>query len=124
MQFDVLQAADSSCSALPSRRRVNVVVPPDWASSLAGIPVLSVVVLAVLAVLVAVCSEADAFVAAGLSGFSPTAQLAFMVVGRPDLKLAAMHAGTFGARFAARFAPMVFVVAVARVGRRSGESLL
>ena len=38
-------------------------------------------VLGVLAVLVALCSEADAFVAAGLKQFSLTARLAFLVTG-------------------------------------------
>ena len=55
-----------------------------------------------------------AFVAASLSQFPPTAQLAFMVVGPAvDVKLFAMQAGTFGRRFATVFAPLTFVVAVA-----------
>ena len=37
--------------------------------------------LAALAVVMCICSEADAFVAASFTQFSPTAQLAFMVVG-------------------------------------------
>ena len=58
-------------------------------------------------------SEADAFVAASLTQFSLTARLAFMVVGpMVDVKLVALQAGTFGRRFAARFAPLTFVVAV------------
>ncbi len=43
-----------------------------------------------------------------------TARLAFLVVGpMVDLKLFAMQAGAFGRRFAVRFAPATFVVAVA-----------
>jgi len=62
----------------------------------------------------AICSEADAFVAASLTQFSLTARLAFMTVGpMVDVKLIAMQSGTFGSRFAARFAPLTFVVAVA-----------
>lgn len=103
--FLVLGAA---CVAL-----LQVTVPPTWSAAVAGVPVLSVAVLGLLAVLVAVCSEADAFVAAGLAGFSATAQLAFMVVGPAlDVKLAALHVGTFGARFAARLAALVFAVAL------------
>jgi uncharacterized membrane protein YraQ (UPF0718 family) len=83
---DLAQAAGFLVVGAALAATVNVLVPPDAASALAGVPVVSVLVLAVLAVLVAVCSEADAFVAAGLSGFSPTAQLAFMVVG-PALDL-------------------------------------
>jgi uncharacterized membrane protein YraQ (UPF0718 family) len=65
-------------------------------------------------VLLSICSEADAFVAASLTQFSLTARLAFLVVGpMVDLKLFAMQAGTFGRRFAVRFAPATFAVAVA-----------
>jgi uncharacterized protein len=70
--------------------------------------------MAVLAVLLSICSEADAFVAASLSQFSLTARLAFLVVGpMVDLKLFAMQVGVFGRGFALRFAPATFVVAVA-----------
>jgi uncharacterized protein len=93
---------------------LQVTVPPGWSAALAGVPVLSVVVLGLLAVVLAVCSEADAFVAAGLSGFSATAQLAFMVIGPAlDVKLAALHVGTFGVRFAARLAALVLGVGLA-----------
>jgi uncharacterized protein len=69
--------------------------------------------LAGLAVVLAICSEADAFVAASLSSFSLTAKLTFLVVGPAvDVKLIALQAGTFGRRFAARFAPATFVVAI------------
>jgi uncharacterized membrane protein YraQ (UPF0718 family) len=60
-----------------------------------------------------ICSEADAFVAAGLPQFSLTSRLVFLVVGPCiDLKLVAMHAGVFGRRFAAVFAPVTLVIAV------------
>ncbi|MFG1920299.1 permease [Cryptosporangium sp. NPDC048952] len=92
---------------------MNVVIPPDWISTVAGIPVLSILVLAALAVVLSICSEADAFVAASLTGFPVSAQLAFMVVGPVvDLKLIALQTGTFGRAFATRFAPLTFVVAV------------
>ena len=69
--------------------------------------------LAGLAVVMAICSEADAFVAASLTQFSLTARLAFLVVGpMVDVKLVALQAGTFGREFALRFAPLTFVVAV------------
>jgi uncharacterized membrane protein YraQ (UPF0718 family) len=64
-------------------------------------------------VLLSICSEADAFVAASLTQFSPTAQLAFLVVGPMiDLKLFGMQAATFGRGFALRFAPATFAAAV------------
>ncbi|MCB0961599.1 MAG: hypothetical protein KDB04_19000, partial [Acidimicrobiales bacterium] len=59
-------------------------------------------------------SEADAFVATSFTSFTPTARLAFMVVGPAvDLKLIALQVGTFGRRFARAFAPLTFAVAVA-----------
>jgi len=92
---------------------INVMVPAEWLQALAGQPVLSVLALAGLAVLLSICSEADAFVAASLSEFSLTARLTFLVVGpMVDLKLVAMQAGVFGRGFAARFAPATCAVAV------------
>ncbi|WP_392545246.1 permease [Oryzobacter telluris] len=92
---------------------INVLVPRSVLDTLAGSLLVSVLVLAVFAFVVAVCSEADAFVAASLSQFPPTAQLAFMVVGPAiDVKLLAMQAGTFGRPFATVFAPLTFVVAI------------
>ena len=92
---------------------LNVFIPTEWLDTLADNPWLGVLALAVLAVLLCICSEADAFVAASLTGFSPVAQLTFMVVGpMVDLKLISLQAGTFGRAFAQRFAPLTFVVAV------------
>src|SRR6266545_191447 len=91
---------------------LNVGVPPKLLHAVGGQPVLSVLVLACLAVVLSLCSEGDAFVAASLTQFSYTARLAFLVVGpMVDAKLFAMQAGTFGRRFAVRFAPATFVVA-------------
>jgi uncharacterized membrane protein YraQ (UPF0718 family) len=92
---------------------LNVTVPPRWLEAIADHPVLSVIALALLAVLLSICSEADAFVAASLTQFSLTARLTFLVVGpMVDLKLFAMQIGSFGPRFATRFAPTTFVVAI------------
>lgn len=92
---------------------MNVLVPRSWLDAVAGDAVSSVLVLALLAVLLSICSEADAFVAASLTSFSLTSRLVFLVVGPVvDLKLVALQSGTFGPRFAARFAPVTFGVAV------------
>lgn len=92
---------------------VNVLVPVSWLETLAGNVLVSVITLAIFAFVVAVCSEADAFIAASLAIFGPTAQLAFMVVGPAiDIKLFSMQAGTFGRRFALIFGPVTFVVAI------------
>lgn len=93
---------------------LQVFVPRNFLDGVAAQPVLAVGALAVLAVLLAVCSEADAFVAASLTQFSLTARLTFMVVGPAvDIKLVALQSGVFGRRFAAQFAPATFAVAVA-----------
>ena len=112
-QHDFLQAGGFLVLGAMFSATLNVAVDPTWTAAVAGMPVLSVLVLAGLAVVLAICSEADAFVAASLSGFSLTAKLAFLVVGPAvDVKLVALQAGTFGRRFAARFAPATFVVAL------------
>ncbi|WP_414689476.1 permease [Nocardioides sp.] len=92
---------------------VNTFVPRSVVDTVAGQAVVGVLTLALLAFVVALCSESDAFVAASLTAFSSTAQLAFLVVGPAmDVKLAAMEAGQFGKAFAVRFVPVVVVTAV------------
>ena len=69
--------------------------------------------MAVLAFMLALCSEADAFVAASFTTIPMVGKLVFLTVGPAvDVKLVAMQTGTFGRRFAMRFAPLTFVVAV------------
>jgi uncharacterized membrane protein YraQ (UPF0718 family) len=90
-----------------------VVVPKEALDAVGARPWPAVPALAGLAVVLAICSEADAFVAAALTQFSLTARLAFLVVGpMVDVKLIALQAGTFGRRFVLRFAPLTFGVAV------------
>ncbi len=93
---------------------LQTLVPPNVVSSLGGSGPLAVITLAGLAVLLSICSEADAFVAAGLTGFSMSARLTFLVVGpMVDLKLITLQTGVFGRRFSSVFAPLTLVVAVA-----------
>lgn len=114
MQHDFLHAGGFLAVGGAVAATVNVALPRDLVQAVADRPVLGVLALALLAVLVAICSEADAFVAASFSEFSPTATLAFMVVGPAvDVKLIAMQAGTFGRDFVVRFAPLTFVTALA-----------
>ena len=92
---------------------MNVAMPTEWMEALASNPLLAILAMAVLAVLLSICSEADAFVAASFTSFSLTARLAFLVVGPMiDLKLMSMQAGIFGRAFAVRFAPATFVTAI------------
>lgn len=92
---------------------LQVIVPPSVMNSVASSFWLSVLTLAVLAVVLSICSEADAFIAAALVQFPLTARLTFLVVGPAvDLKLIALQSSAFGRGFAARFASVTFVVAV------------
>jgi uncharacterized protein len=92
---------------------LNVLVPRGIYMAVAENPVLAVLALATLAIVLSICSEADAFIAASLPEFPMAALLTFMVVGpMVDVKLVALQAGTFGKAFAARFAPTTLVVAV------------
>ncbi len=109
---DLTQAGGYLVIGAMAAATLNVAVPPKWLHAVGGHPVASVLALAILAVVLSLCSEGDAFVAASLTQFSYTARLAFLVVGpMVDAKLFAMQAGTFGRRFAVRFAPATFVVA-------------
>ncbi|XDO64458.1 permease [Streptomyces sp. RLB1-33] len=113
-QHDFLHAGGFLVLGAMAAATFNVTVPRSVLDTFSGSAWLSVLFLAALAVVLAVCSEADAFVAASLTGFSPTARLAFMVVGpMVDLKLIALQAGTFGRAFALRFSSVTTVVAVA-----------
>jgi uncharacterized membrane protein YraQ (UPF0718 family) len=113
VRHDVMHAGGFLVVGAMAAATLKAVVPAAWLHAVASTPVVSVLALAVLAVLLSICSEADAFVAASLSEFSLTARLAFLVVGPMiDLKLFAMQAGTFGRGFALRFAPAPVAQAV------------
>ncbi|MFI0356791.1 permease [Actinomadura sp. 9N407] len=113
MRHDIMHAGGFLVVGGVAAATINVAVPAEMVNGVAGIPWASILVLAVLAVLMSICSEADAFVAASLTQFSPTAKLAFLVVGpMVDLKLIALQTGFFGRRFAVRFIPLTFVLAV------------
>ncbi|BCJ46996.1 permease [Actinoplanes ianthinogenes] len=112
-RHDVMHAGGFLVLGAAAAATINVVIPGAWLQSLADNPVVSVLALATLAVLLSICSEADAFVAASLSQFSLTSRLVFLVVGpMVDLKLISMQTGVFGRRFAMRFAPATFVAAI------------
>jgi uncharacterized membrane protein YraQ (UPF0718 family) len=112
-QHDFLHAGGFLVLGAMAAATFNVAVPQSVLDTFSGSPWLSVLFLAALAVLLSVCSEADAFLAASLTGFSPLARLTFMVVGpMVDLKLIALQAGTFGRAFAIRFSAATTVVAI------------
>ena len=92
---------------------LQLVIPRSILDTVADNELLSILMFAGLAVVLSICSEADAFVAAGFPQFSLTSRLVFLVVGPViDIKLVAMHAGVFGRRFAAVFAPLTLAMAI------------
>lgn len=110
---DFLHAGGFLVVGAAAAAALNVGIPAEWMRSIAENPVLAILGMAVLAVLLSICSEADAFIAASFTEFSLTAKLTFMVVGPVvDLKLISMQAGIFGRRFTSRFAPTTFLVAL------------
>lgn len=111
-RHDFLQAASYLIVGAAAAAAMHVLVPATVFTHLAGHLVLGVLTMATLAVVLALCSEADAFVAASLTMLPLIPRLVFLVVGPAvDVKLFAMQAGMFGRAFATRFAPLTFVVA-------------
>jgi uncharacterized membrane protein YraQ (UPF0718 family) len=110
---DFLQAGGYLVVGAALVATMQTAVPGRFLDRLGGSGLLAVLTMAALAVALSVCSEADAFIAAGFTHFSLTARLTFLVVGPMiDLKLIALQVAVFGRSFATRFAPLVFVAAV------------
>ena len=110
---DLLQAGGFLVIGAAVAAFMKVAVPAGFLALLTENLWLGIAVMALLAVLLSLCSEADAFVAASLPGVSPTAQLVFLVVGpMVDVKLFAMQSGAFGAKFATRFMPLTLFVCI------------
>ena len=110
---DLLHAGGYLVVGALAAATLQLVVPRSVINTVAENEWQSILMFAALAVLLSICSEADAFVAAGLPQFSLTSRLVFLVVGPViDLKLVAMHAGIFGKRFALIFGPVTLLTAV------------
>lgn len=121
-RHDFLQASSFLVLGAAAAAALHILVPAWMFDHLAGQLALGIAVMAGLAVVLALCSEADAFVAASLSMLPLVPRLVFLVVGPAvDIKLFAMQAGMFGRAFAIRFAPATFVVAT---GVATGIGLL
>jgi uncharacterized membrane protein YraQ (UPF0718 family) len=113
-QHDLLNAGGFLIVGAATAATLQTAVPRSVLDAVAGAGPAAYLALAGLAVAMALCSEADAFVAASLTQFSLGARLAFLVVGpMVDVKLVALQAGTFGRGFALRFAPLTLAVALA-----------
>ena len=114
MVHDFLHAGGFLVIGAAAAAAIQTFVPQDLLDTLGASPAIAVLGMTFLAIVLSICSEADAFVAASFTQVSPTAQLAFMVTGPVvDLKLVSMQAGVFGTRFTSRFAPTVVAAAVA-----------
>lgn len=113
-RHDFLQAASYLVLGAAAAAILHVMVPRWVFERLSAHLIVGVVVMAALAVVLALCSEADAFVAASMTMVPLLPRLVFLVVGPAvDVKLFAMQAGMFGRAFAARFAPTTLLVATA-----------
>ncbi len=111
-RHDFLQAGSYLVIGAAAAATLRILVPPWVFEHLAGHLLVGVVAMALLAFVLALCSEADAFVAASLTLVPLVPRLVFLVVGPAvDVKLVAMQAGLFGRGFAMRFAPVTLVVA-------------
>ena len=75
---------------------IQTFLPASVLDGIAGVPVVSLLVMMALAAALSLCSESDAFVAASFVQFGPSAHLAFLVSGpMVDMKLVALYGGTF-----------------------------
>jgi len=110
---DFLQAAAYLVVGAAAAAALHVAVPARVFEHVGAHLIIGVAVMAALAVTLAVCSEADAFVASSLTMVPLVPRLVFLVVGPAvDVKLLAMQSGMFGRAFAVRFAPVTLVVAM------------
>ncbi len=113
-RHDFLQACSYLVIGAAAAAALHVAVPAWVFEHLGGQLALGILTMALLAVVLALCSEADAFVAASLTMLPLIPRLVFLVVGPAvDLKLFAMQVGMFGRSFAVRFAPLTFAIATA-----------
>lgn len=112
-RHDFLQAGAYLVLGAAAAAALHVLVPPSAFEHLSTHLILGIVVMALLAVVLALCSEADAFVAASMTMIPLLPRLVFLVVGPAvDVKLFAMQSGMFGRSFALRFAPATLLVAI------------
>ncbi len=114
MRGDFTQAAGFLVIGAAAAATLNTLVPRAFMAHVGSNALLAVVTMGFLAFFLALCSESDAFVAASFSTIPVVGKLVFLAVGPAvDIKLVAMQSGTFGRKFAVRFAPVTFVVAIA-----------
>jgi uncharacterized protein len=93
---------------------MQTIVPQSFFTGVLTTPLLGTVLLMVLAFILSLCSEADAFIAVSFIQFPPGPQLAFLVFGPIlDIKLALLYTATFGRGFVLRLALVTIPVVIA-----------
>jgi len=113
MRGDFTQAAGFLVMGAAAAATLNTLVPRSFMTHVGSNALITVLVMGALAFFLALCSESDAFVAASFSAIPVVGKLVFLTVGPAvDIKLFAMQSGTFGRKFAVRFSPVTFVVAI------------
>jgi uncharacterized membrane protein YraQ (UPF0718 family) len=93
---------------------MQTTIPQKFIAPIADTPVASALALMLLAFVLSLCSEADAFVAVSFTSFPLGSQLSFLVFGPMlDMKLAALYGATFRRWFVIRLAvvivPLIFI---------------
>ncbi len=91
---------------------VQILVPTDVLTSLGSGRVVSILVMMVLAIVLSICSEADAFIGSTfLFQFSSASILAFLIVGpMVDIKNTLMMLGAFKKKFVVRLILTILAV--------------
>ena len=89
-------------------------VPQSFIGAVAGTAIVNLLAMMLLAFVLSLCSESDAFVAASFVQFGVGAQLAFLVFGPlVDTKLGFLYKGTFAKGFLWRVVALVGAVTLA-----------
>lgn len=94
---------------------MQTLIPREYITSVGSNRILSVLVMLLLAFLLAVCSETDAFIARTFVGqFTSGAIIAFLILGpMVDIKNAMMLGGSFKGRFVFKLIALIFIFCLA-----------
>ncbi|MEO8322673.1 MAG: permease, partial [Actinomycetota bacterium] len=93
---------------------MQTLIPQSLVSGVARTPIVGSLALMTIAVVLSLCSEADAFVAVSFVQFPLGSQLAFLVFGPVvDAKLAFLYGATFRRRFVLRLVIVAVPVVLA-----------
>lgn len=112
-QHDLLHTTGLVALGAAIAAMVRVVLPDGFLPAIADNTALAILVMAGLAIVMALCSESDAFIAASFVLLPPTAVLTFMVVGPlVDLRLMIMYRSNFGTKAAGLIGSLALVAAV------------